>query len=100
MTRPIRFKFIYTPEMENMPIANLDFGTRADNTLQRAGIITVGDFIEHWKDFGSYRNMGRKTVIAMKDIFFKWYLAEIEHKPDTWKRFINSIERCEGGIRA
>ena len=75
-------------------IDNLDFSVRANNSMQRAGIFTIGEIIDLIADDGllRIRNLGKKTQNEIKTrilVFGYERLTENERK----RFFYDMLER-------
>ncbi len=54
--------------MENLPVDDLELTIRSQNCLRNAGIVTVGDLVQHTeRDLLCIYNFGRRSLNDVKD---------------------------------
>ena len=76
-----RFPIYLTEEMKNTEIEMLQLSVRSNNCLRRAGINTIGDFVECVsceEDLKKIRSCGEKSVKEIMQKVFCWQYERLD----------------------
>ena len=87
-----RFPIYLTEDMKNTEIEMLQLSVRSNNCLRRAGINTIGDFLECVsceEDLKKIRNCGDKSVKEIMQKVFCWQYEMIGE--DIQKLFVENV---------
>lgn len=88
----IRFVFRYPSRLEG-EVDELELGTRASNTLKRAGIFKIQDIGKKWNRL-DVRGSGVKTIKEIKNKYLAYYYDKLddEERKDFWRDTVAETE--------
>lgn len=91
----------YNNDFANIDIEAITQDNRAINAMHRAEIFTLGQLIEKWDALDRIRNVGKRTVMLVRNSFMNYYYnsMNVEKKAKFLKEIVdlNTFDGAEVG---
>ena len=96
----LRFPLGLTDEMLETSILNAKFPKRAENSLLRNNVTTIGDLLNRLGEIKSFRGCGETTAVMIKNCFMQFYYNSLSDKKvkEFWEEFLelNNMKTIAG----
>ena len=75
--KSLSYHIHYKDDFANMDIEAITQDNRAINAMHRAEIFTLGQLIEKWDALDRIRNVGKRTVMLVRNSFMNYYFCSM-----------------------